>query len=311
MAAPNRIKGIDCNEAAGDGIKKALAGRFDEMYGLRRAALKWKDPEGVHSMRVASRRLRSALGDFAPYTSKRRLASVLKEIRTIADALGEVRDQDVALIALEELATQAPHEFSKTLREFIDARKEARNAARKELKEILVKDRLKDLKANFDEALALATDGATTAKTQLSFADMARAIIRDRLKDLEKLSSSFYRPMEPAQLHEMRIAGKRLRYSIELFETCWGSHIARFAKQAARLQTALGTVHDCDVWIESFRKEVNESRRLRDAERMKTFNWLFTHFNDLRHKHLTEAFSVWTTWEANDSNGALLEALKK
>jgi CHAD domain-containing protein len=262
-------------------------------------------------MRVASRRLRSALGDFAPYMSKRRLSSPLKEIRTIADALGEVRDQDVALIALEDLSTEAPHELSKTLRDFIDARKEVRDGARTELQEILVKDRLKDLKINFDEALILATDGAKPAAASLSFADMARAIIRDRLKDLEKLSSSFYRPTEPTQLHDMRIAAKRLRYSIELFETCWGSHIARFAKQAARLQTALGTVHDCDVWLESFRKEVTESRRLKDAERMKTFNWLFTHFNDLRHKHLMEAFSLWTTWEANDSHGALLEALKK
>ena len=308
MAAPNRIKGIDCNEAAGDGIRKALAGRFDEMCALRRPAVKWKDPEGVHSMRVASRRLRSAFGDFAPYMNKRRLSSSFKEIRTIADALGEVRDQDVALIALEELAAEAKPEFAKTLRQFIDRRKEVRDAARTKLKETLVKDRLKDLKTDFSEALVLATDGA---KPQLPFTDMAKAIIRDRLKDLEKLSSSFYRPTDPTQLHEMRIAAKRLRYSIELFETCWGSHIARFAKQAARLQAALGAMHDCDVWIESFRKEVNESRRLKDAERMKTLNWLFTHFNDLRHKHLREAFSLWTTWEADDAHGALLDALKK
>ncbi|HYV82106.1 MAG TPA: CHAD domain-containing protein [Pyrinomonadaceae bacterium] len=313
MAAPKRIKGIECNEAAGAGIRQALAERFDEMYALRRSALKWKDPEGVHSMRVASRRLRSAFGDFAPYLSKRRLLSPLKEIRTIADALGEVRDQDVALMALEEIAKEAPSEFSKTLGELVEARKKVRDGARAELEELLVKDRLKDLRTDFNNGLTLATDGATPPKSeaQISFADMARAIIHDRLRDLEKLSSSFYRPMEPAQLHEMRIAAKRLRYSIELFEACWGSKIARFAKQVARLQTALGTVHDCDVWIESFRKEVNEARRVKDAERISTFNWLFTHFNKLRHKHFTEAFSLWTTWEATDARGALLEALQK
>lgn len=311
MAAPKIVKGIDCNEAAGAGIRTALTERFDEMYALRRAALKWKDPEGVHSMRVASRRLRSALADFAPYMSKRCLSAQLKEIRTIADALGEVRDQDVALIALEEMSTNASRELSKTLHELIEARKQVRDGAREQLKKILVKDRLKDLRTGFNEALALATPAKSGPDAEISFADMARAIIRDRLRDLEKLSSSFYRPTDPAQLHEMRIAGKRLRYSIELFETCWGSHIARFAKQAANLQSALGTVHDCDVWIESFRKEVNESRRLRNDKRMKTYNWLFTHFNGLRHKHLTEAFSLWTTWEANDAQGALLEALKK
>ena len=313
MAAPKRIKGIECNEAAGAGIRQALAERFGEMYALRHSALKWKDPEGVHSMRVASRRLRSAFGDFAPYLNKRRLLSPLKEIRTIADALGEVRDQDVALMALEEIAKQAPSEFSKTLRELIEAREKVRDGARAELEELLEKDRLKDLRTDFNDALTLATDGATPPKseTPISFADMARAIVHDRLRDLEKLSSSFYRPMEPTQLHEMRIAAKRLRYSIELFEACWGSEIAKFAKQVAHLQTALGTVHDCDVWIESFRKEVNEARRVKDAERISTFNWLFTHFNKLRHKHFTEAFSLWTTWEATDARGALLEALKK
>lgn len=313
MAAPKRIKGIECNEAAGAGIRQALAERFDEMYALRRAALKWKDPEGVHSMRVASRRLRSAFGDFAPYMSKRRLLSPLKEIRTIAAALGKVRDQDVALEALAELSKEAPSEFSKTLRELVEAREKVRDGSRAELEELLVKDRLKDLRTDFNEALILATDGTTPPKTgtetPLSFADMARTVIHDRLRDLEKLSSSFYRPMEPTQLHEMRIAAKRLRYSIELFEACWGSEIARFAKQIAHLQTALGTVHDCDVWIESFRKDVNEARRVKDAERISTFNWLFTHFNGLRHKNFTEAFSLWTTWEATDSRRALLEKL--
>jgi CHAD domain-containing protein len=140
---------------------------------------------------------------------------------------------------------------------------------------------------------------------------MARAVIQDRLKDLEKLSISFYRPTDPTQLHEMRIAAKRLRYSIELFEACWGSRIAKFAKQIAHLQTALGTVHDCDVWIESFRKEAAEARRTRDQERIKTFNWLFTHFNGLRHKHLMEAFSLWTTWEDDNAHDDLLEALNK
>jgi len=312
MAAPKKIKGIECDEAAGAGISKALTERFDEMQALRGSALKWKDPEGVHSMRVASRRLRSALADFAPYMGKRRLSPALKEIRTIADALGEVRDQDVALIALEELREKAPVELSKTLHEFIDARKQVRDGARVVLEKILVKDRLKDLRTDFCKALELPANGVTpVAAAQISFIEMARAIIRDRLRDLEKLSISFYRPSQPTQLHEMRIAAKRLRYSIELFEACWGSRIAKYAKQIARLQTALGAVHDCDVWIESFRKEAADARRIQDKDRIKTFNWLFTHFTDLRHQQLTEALSLWTTWEADDVHTELLEALKK
>ena len=79
-----------------------LATRFQEMQGFHDAALDFSDPEGVHSMRVASRRLRSALRDFMPYIRRRDLTSLLKQTKSIAAALGEVRDQDVAIEALEK-----------------------------------------------------------------------------------------------------------------------------------------------------------------------------------------------------------------
>ena len=78
MAKARKIKGIDCTGTAGAGIKLVLEGRFREMSKLREGALNWNDPEGVHSMRVASRRLRSALRDFTPYLRKRGLASSLR-----------------------------------------------------------------------------------------------------------------------------------------------------------------------------------------------------------------------------------------
>src|SRR3982750_3899622 len=120
MAKAKRIKGIDCNREAAAGMKLVLVTRFGELYEFREAALDWTDPEGVHSMRVASRRLRSALRDFMPYLRKRPLASVLKQLRGLADALGEVRDQDVAIQALEEIASHAPADMSPRLTQFIE-----------------------------------------------------------------------------------------------------------------------------------------------------------------------------------------------
>ena len=111
MAKAKRIKGINCKSSASQGIKLVLLTRFEELSGFQEAALNWTDPEGVHSMRVASRRLRSALRDFMPYVRKRALASVLKQLRRIADSLGEVRDQDVAIMALEKMVTHAPADF--------------------------------------------------------------------------------------------------------------------------------------------------------------------------------------------------------
>ncbi|HEV8428065.1 MAG TPA: CHAD domain-containing protein [Pyrinomonadaceae bacterium] len=308
MAKAKRIKGIECNSEAPAGMKLVLVTRFGELSDFRNAALDWTDPEGVHSMRVASRRLRSALRDFMPYLRKRRLASVLKPLRDIADALGEVRDQDVAIMALEKLQTHVAVEVSSLLQQLIDARKEIRDEARKELETMLEDSQLKQLELSFiagvDEATTEAT-ARTPSPLLISFRKMSRAIILDRLKELEKLSNGLFRPFEVEDLHDMRIAAKRLRYAIELFQQCWGRSMATYAKRTARLQTALGDVHDCDVWIESFGTEINGARKQKQDENLKAFVWLLSHFVKLRTKHVRKAFELWRDWEAQDTSGKL------
>jgi CHAD domain-containing protein len=61
------------------------------------------DIEGVHKMRVATRRLRAALEVFAPALDHRRGKRALHGVKVLAEALGERRDRDVQLEALEEL----------------------------------------------------------------------------------------------------------------------------------------------------------------------------------------------------------------
>ena len=308
MAKAKRIKGIGCDAEAPAGMKLVLVTRFGELRDFRAAALDWTDPEGVHSMRVASRRLRSALRDFMPYLRKRRLSSVIKPLRDVADALGEVRDQDVAILALEKLQAHSPDDVSAALKQVIDARKEIRDQARKELEAMLEDSELKQLEMSFTTGVDEATveaKGRTPSPLLITFRKMSRAIILDRLKELEKLSNGVFRPFDVETLHEMRIAAKRLRYAIELFQQCWGRSIATYAKRTARLQTALGDVHDCDVWIESFGDEINEARKQKQNENLKAFVWLLSHFVKLRTKHLRKAFDLWCDWEAEDTSGKL------
>src|SRR5690242_19387120 len=148
MAKAKRIR-IKCNAPAAAGIKLVLVTRFEELDSWRDAALDWSDPEGVHSMRVASRRLRSALRDFMPYVRKRRLTRLLKQLRQLAAALGEVRDHDVAILGLEEIQRQVPRESSGALKELIETRKSAREEARRELEAIITAEELQTLQAEF------------------------------------------------------------------------------------------------------------------------------------------------------------------
>jgi CHAD domain-containing protein len=67
------------------------------MMSYREAALAGEDIEGVHDMRVGSRRLRAALEQFRDVFPRRRFRPMLRTVKILADALGEVRDLDVLI----------------------------------------------------------------------------------------------------------------------------------------------------------------------------------------------------------------------
>jgi CHAD domain-containing protein len=134
-------------------------------------------------------------------------------------------------------------------------------------------------------------------------------VILDRLKELEELSDSLYKPFDIEPLHDMRIAAKRLRYALELFNQCWDRSLQTYAKNAARMQTALGEVHDCDVWIESLGKRINNARKHKQDDHIAAFIWLLSHFVKLRTKHLRQAYELWREWETNDVSGQVRQAV--
>ena len=75
------------------------------------------DVERVHDMRVATRRLRAALEIFEPCFPRKRHRKALKQVKALADALGERRDRDVAIELLEGFAGEAAGERSAGARE--------------------------------------------------------------------------------------------------------------------------------------------------------------------------------------------------
>ena len=310
MAKAKRIKGIDCNDAAQTGIRLVLVTRFEEMYGFRQAALDWSDPEGVHSMRVASRRLRSAMRDFMPYLRQRGLTSVMKQTKSIAAALGEVRDHDVAIIALEKIEKHASAEVSAALKQLVEERTALRNESRDKLFSVLLADQLHQVRSDFMERIETATALPRASGPRLNYSKMSAAVILDRLKEVEKLSESLYKPFEIESLHDMRIAAKRLRYALELFQQCWGRSLQTFAKSAARMQTALGEVHDCDVWIDNVGKQINQARKQKQDNHVAALIWLLNHFVKVRTKHLRQAYDLWCEWEANDVSGQVRQAIR-
>lgn len=313
MAKSKPIPGITCDAEAAAAIRAVVTARLDEMCALRDAALDWSEPEGVHDMRVASRRLRSALRDFSPYLRKRLLTPLVTEIKTIADALGMVRDYDVAIIGLEKIANHAPSEVSHGIRRFADFRRAGQAEARVKLLPELEPTHLAGVKSQFEESFEKGFFAAPVKKKAVAtpaYREIAGSICLDRLQELEKLSGSLYKPFTIKPLHKMRIAAKHLRYALELFKDCLGEPSGQTAKKVARLQSSLGGLHDCDTWIEDFGNSAQLKAPNPDLNLKETSVWLINYFIKDRAKHHRKALALWLEWEGDGISAALRKNFK-
>lgn len=84
--------------------------RSHELFAHADHVLDTHDIERVHDMRVASRRLRAALEVFAPCFPRKEHRAVLRDVKALADALGERRDPDVQIAELTKLRVRLPAE---------------------------------------------------------------------------------------------------------------------------------------------------------------------------------------------------------
>jgi len=78
---------------------------------------------------------------------------------------------------------------------------------------------------------------------------IARHILYVRLDEMYSLAKGVDAPYEVRGLHNLRIAAKRLRYTLEIFEDVLPAACHETANELAQLQDELGALHDSDVMI--------------------------------------------------------------
>ena len=104
MAKARDIPGIEPDATFREAAASAIEVRADEVFSFRERALDVGDIEGVHDMRVATRRLRAVMEIFAVCFPKEQHRRALREVKELADVLGERRDPDVMIDGLEDIA---------------------------------------------------------------------------------------------------------------------------------------------------------------------------------------------------------------
>jgi len=210
-----------------------------------RVAKGGRDPEGVHQMRVATRRLRAALRVF-----KGRLEvpeRVRRGLRRLARRLGAVRDHDVLLTLVRE--HHLPHltgpERARLGRIIGDWREE-RAGAQKRLGKALARRRhAKLLKTLVQWAEATRPEGpADAAADVLAEAVESQAVALARHGGITEAAPS------PEDLHGLRIGFKRLRYTLDIHAAACGLGYDVERRLARRMQDVLGEIHDRDLLLD-------------------------------------------------------------
>ena len=307
MAKAKPIEGLDCEAPAASMAAIVFQTRFDEMLGFHASAIDPAGVDGVHDMRVASRRLRSALRDFGPLFEKRSLKGVKKQVKKMADALGNVRDHDVAIASLESLKDRSPSvEVSNGLETLIADRRAQRAEAFSEMIVILNLDHLSDLRDDFGKVL-ISNNGRSIQQTHVEFRHFAVDAVERALKRFLERAESFYDPFDDKALHKLRLAAKRLRYALELFDQCWLGELKPFAKYASRIQSTLGEVHDSSEWIETLAAAIRKT----DGIDRHTAAWLISEFVGLRTAEYLKALQLWNEWLASDLTREIRSAMTK
>ena len=102
------------------------------------------------------------------------------------------------------------------------------------------------------------------------FRENSRRIVEVRLGELSSLGSKALAAGAVKELHDARIASKRLRYVLDLAGPAFGRPAADGARVARGLQDLLGEIHDCDVMLARLREHADRLRA-EDAEAVRLY----------------------------------------
>jgi len=120
VAKAREIPGLTTDLPYGETAARVLEVRTEELIEHSEGVLDMTEIEGVHAMRVATRRLRAAIEVFRPCFPKEQGKAVLDDVKALADALGERRDPDVAILALDGFAAAMPAPDRPGIRSIVD-----------------------------------------------------------------------------------------------------------------------------------------------------------------------------------------------
>jgi CHAD domain-containing protein len=196
------------------------------------------DAEGFHQLRVAFRKLRALYWAYSPYLDEEITAQAAEEFKRLAALAGETRDWDIA----SNLLTAA-QESRASMRLLVAAARNKRAQAVAHSQRMIKSD---DVESFLNDVLLRAQETLASTCNDLPVQEFAENRVRRAQRSLKRRSqyASRNKTVHEEDLHDVRKAGKKLRYLLEFFQPVINGGHARTIKDLTSVQDELGQFND-------------------------------------------------------------------
>ncbi|HET9169990.1 MAG TPA: CYTH and CHAD domain-containing protein [Actinospica sp.] len=232
-----------------------LGDQFEELR-LQDARVRREEPEAVHDMRVAARRMRAVLQEFGRLFQPVPTEILINELRWLGQELGRPRDEEVlGGLLLAQLGTVEGASVMGLVQARIAGHYATSTAAATtEMHRALASERYLDLIGALEAFVAcpritVATDGPA-GEVLPPLVDRSRRRVDRRMRRARQAPRGTARDQA---LHGARKAAKRARYAAEAVSPVIGKKARRTAKSFKRVQSALGDHHDAVIAADALR----------------------------------------------------------
>ena len=238
------------NASVDDAVAVVFAACLRHWTANEAAALSGLDPEGVHEMRVALRRMRAALSDFREIIPVAQVTWLKRETKWLITSLGTARDWDVflsELLAPVEAARPGDAGLAKLRMAAETEREKGYTRARRAIRS----PRYSALLARMRRWLSAKSWRQGSNRTRKSLDEpavkLAGRLLTKRHKAVLKLGRDF-KKLSAQERHQLRIALKKLRYTAEFFRSLYQKKREKaYFHALAQLQNSLGHMNDIVV----------------------------------------------------------------
>ena len=262
------------NASVDDAVAIVFAACLRHSTANEAAALSGLDPEGVHEMRVALRRMRAALSDFREIIPVAQVAWLKRETKWLITSLGTARDWDVflsELLAPIEAARPGDAELAKLRMAAETERKKGYKGSRRAIRSPRYAALLTRMRRWLSTKSWRQGNDGTRKWLDEPAVELAGRLLTKRHKAVRKLGRDF-RKLSARERHQLRIALKKLRYTAEFFRSLYQKKREKaYFRALAQLQNSLGRMNDIVVADHLLRRLSAAARRdRRIPERLST-----------------------------------------